>query len=267
MRNRVLSFIAVFIYGGFFCVDALAGLMVLNPSKDGSIYSENDATNGTGSLFVGRTGELVQASAVRRSLIYFDVSSIPAGSTINSVSLQLTVAISANGVDGQDLTPDLLSLHRISTNWGESASRGGGNNGATADPNDATWNFSRFGNSAWLNPGGDFESLPSGTVTLTRLPSNDRFTSYTITNQVGLVDDVQSWVNDGSSNFGWMMKYEDEIAIQKARGFWSRESTVVNERPTLTIEFTAVPEPSSYLLLSTVAIMASVWRFRCRRVF
>jgi hypothetical protein len=266
MKNRVLSLVAVFISGGFFCVDALAGLMVLNPSRDSTIYSENDTANGKGNLLVGRTGDLEQASAIRRALIYFDVSSIPAGSIINSVSLQLTVAISANGSNGQDLTPDLLSLHRVSASWGESASGGNGRIGGTALTNEVTWNFSRFGIAAW-SPGGDFEALPSATITLTRLPTNDINKSYTIMNQLGLVDDVQSWVDNGSSNFGWMMKYDDEEALQKARGFWAREATVVNDRPTLTIEFTAVPEPSSYLLLSTVAIMASVWRFRCRRVF
>ncbi|MCY2974723.1 MAG: DNRLRE domain-containing protein [Planctomycetota bacterium] len=241
--------------------------MTLTPSKDSSIYSENNSANGTGSLYVGRTGEIAKPSAIRRSLVQFNLSSIPVGATINSVEFQFTVSISANG-NPQDLTPDLLSLHRLTKNWGESTNpnvRGSGRTGAAAVAGvDSTWNSAFHNTSAWTTPGGDFASEASGTITLTR-PDGPN-TEYTFASETGMVADVQNWVNNGSSNFGWMMKYNDEDALQKARGIYSREAPVASLRPTLTINFTAVPEPSTYLLLGVVAFVSSVCRFRRRSV-
>jgi hypothetical protein len=269
MKNSVPGLLVCLMLLSLNIQNAVAGLIVLNPSKDGSIYSENNnATNGTGDLYVGRTGT-TGGLALRRSLIAFDFSAIPAGSIINAVTLQLKVKISADNPDGQ---VDLLSLHRLSSNWGESNLRGGGNAGANALLNDATWSSAFYNNTAWMNNGGDFESQPSGTVALSRQTGNPLLTrdnlftyQFDSANAPALVNDVQNWVN-GNSNFGWMMKYDDEEAELRARGFFSRESAVVGDRPTLTVDFTAVPEPSSYLLMSLVAIGAAVWKYRHRRL-
>jgi len=75
-----------------------------------------------------------------------------------------------------------------------------------------------------------------------------------------LVADVQNWVNNPSTNFGWLMKYENEDDIGTARNFFSREAFDVNFQPTLTIDFTAVPEPSSCVILGAVAVVVSAWR-------
>src|SRR4051812_22362044 len=69
---------------------AFADTVVLTPSRDSSLYS-NDAnkSNGAGQhMFVGINNDGFQ----RRALVMFDVAgSVPAGSTINSVTLTLSM--------------------------------------------------------------------------------------------------------------------------------------------------------------------------------
>ncbi len=68
----------------------LATTVTLEPVKDNTLIesSSGSVSNGAGTnFFSGRTGQ-PQGSAIRRAVIAFDVSgSIPAGSTITSVTL------------------------------------------------------------------------------------------------------------------------------------------------------------------------------------
>jgi hypothetical protein len=247
MKKALLYKLFGIVFLGFLCVEASAGLLVVNPSKDNSIYAENNNSNATGDLFVGPTLGL-QSTILRRALVYFDVSSIPAGSTINSVTLRLSPVIA-----GPNSGADVLSLHPLSASWGEGTSFASGK-GDAPTPNDATWS-SRFHNTtAWTTPGGDFALDPSGTVTLDSVS-----TEFTFASQAGMVSDVENWVNNPTANNGWLLKYEDEVTIGTARAFFSREDSV-NLQPTLTIDFTAVPEPSTFMLLGTVIAAASAWR-------
>ena len=62
----------------------------LTAVADNTMYSESgNVSNGAGTFcFTGRTNN----GDIRRALVRFDLSSIPAGSTIDSVSLALTMA-------------------------------------------------------------------------------------------------------------------------------------------------------------------------------
>jgi hypothetical protein len=69
-------------------------------SADNTLYQTTDATNqlsnGVGQHFyVGDTNQAT--NAVRRGLIKFDLSAIPQGSIINSVTLQLHLSKSSSG--------------------------------------------------------------------------------------------------------------------------------------------------------------------------
>src|SRR5207247_9985452 len=90
---------------------------------------------------------------VRRGLIAFDVAgSVPAGSTITSAQLQLSMSLTIAG-------PIDVSLHRALADWGQGTSfstAGGGGMGAPATPGDATWTLRFFPATPWTNPGGDF---------------------------------------------------------------------------------------------------------------
>jgi hypothetical protein len=58
-----------------------------------------------------------------------------------------------------------------------------------------------------------------------------------------LVADVQGWVVHPSSNFGWMLRCDDEATIFTARRFGSREDA--NAPPRLEVEYLVVPEITS----------------------
>lgn len=249
MKNRFVYVVMFVVFlGGILDTSARADMMVFTPSQDNSIFAENNNSNGTGGLFVGRTAG-TNGTTIRRGLVQFNVAGIPAGSTINSVTLRVERVIG-----GPNSAADVLSLHPVSAAWGEGTSFGVGK-GAAPTTNDATWNFRFYNTSSWTNPGGDF-GASSGTVTLDNV--NNQFT---FASQAGMVADVQSWVNNPSSNFGWLLKYVDEDAVSTARYFESREGSNVDARPTLTIDFAvAVPEPNALLLLGATMMFASVYR-------
>ncbi len=222
-----------------------ADTVLINPSKDNSIYSENNNSNALGGLFAGTT----TGGSVRRALLQFDLSGIQVGSTINSVSLGLTQTR-----HGASSIAQTFELHRLSAAWGEGTSIATGQ-GATPTNGDATWNFRQFSSTSplsWTSPGGDFVAT-SGIATIGVLDS----TVYTFSSQSGMVADVQNWLNTPTSNFGWILKAENESFAQDTRVFGSRESAV--GRPTLTVNFTAVPEPSSLVFLVALVVTVAVY--------
>ena len=70
--------------------------MALTPVKDNSIYSGfPDNSNAKGLLYTGLNND---GTNIKRSLLDFDVAAaVPAGATINSVTLKMTVYRNNNG--------------------------------------------------------------------------------------------------------------------------------------------------------------------------
>jgi len=207
----------------FFIVGwAAADVVDLSPLKDNTIYQTPvENSNGAGDgIFVGRVGAL-GGSTSRRGLIAFDLSAIPAGSTVNSASLTLQVTQTPNS------TSRTFTLHRASADWGEAGSVGSGT-GGVAEPGDATWLERFFGTLAWTTAGGDFVSQPSASQSVTGLGT------YVWTG-AGLAADVQAWLDNAAPNFGWLVK-GDETTTTTARKFSSKEGVTP---PKLTIDYTS----------------------------
>jgi len=236
----VALFLCVFIIG--MSNEHVRGdLITFTPSQDNSVFAENNNSAGAkGFAFVGVTNG-VAGTTIRRAFMQFNVAGIPSGSVINSVTLNLERAFS-----GPSAGNDILQLHPVLQSWGEGTSTGGGQGGTGYAPsaNSLTWNHRFFSSQFWTTPGGDIGPT-SGTLTL------DGNASFVVPSQAGMVADVQNWVNNASSNFGWALRYRDENTPGTARQFYSREATNANVRPTLTVDYTAIPEPSSCLLLAT----------------
>ncbi len=197
----------------FFSNNMLAQSVTLNTIHDITIFSENNFnSDGAGfEFYIGRTN----GGNLRRSLIKFNLSSIPVGATINSVILN--VICSHKPFAGPS---NLVELHKCIADWGEGTSVSSGS-GAPATLNDATWTCSFFdGVSAcavsWASAGASFSPTVSSSVTV------DALGSYTFPNSAQLVLDVQGWVNAPASNFGWVLR-GNESSLQSARGFKSRE--------------------------------------------
>ena len=112
---------------------APAAIVTLAPSKDNTLYFSTIGawSNGAGQyVFCGRTALGEQ----RRAVMAFDLSSIPAGSVIQSAALTLHLSRTVFG-------PTTIELRKLSKDWGEGTSdadstEGGG---AVAAPGDATW--------------------------------------------------------------------------------------------------------------------------------
>jgi hypothetical protein len=198
-------------------------------SKDNSIYMDaSNNSNGVGtSLFVGNNG----TNSPRRSLIKFDLTTIPAGSAIKNVNLKLNCNTSGS--------LGIVSIYKLLTNWGEGTSNatasGGGGGGVMSTLNDATWNCNLANgaggcNSLWLNPGGDYYITPSASTAVSASNINYNWTD------VNMLPTVQSWVNNSSENFGWMIKGAEDAA-GTAKRFGSRENADFSQRPLLTVNY------------------------------
>ena len=204
-----------------------AAVVTIAPNRDNSIFEDGpDRSCAIGPLFCGQTG----AFGVRRVVIGFDVAgSIPAGSTITSV--QIDISIEVAGPLAQ--ATDVHTLHRLLSDWGESTSECTVGVGAPAEAGDATWTYARYDTDLWSQSGGDFEPTPSGSVAMPTLGV------ATWSSEPGLVADVQSWLDLPSGNFGWVLIGNEAVA-RNARKFFSRESAVP---PSLRVEFTSPPVP------------------------
>jgi hypothetical protein len=247
-----MNSIFIFSVSLFACHSLLADMAFLPAVRDNTLFESTTGalSNGAGDfLFAGRTNVL----QLRRGLIQFDVSSIPAGATINSATLRLTMNRSVLADAGN------VSIHRVTNSWGEGTSNAPGQEGAgtASAAGDATWIHRSFSDVLWTNAGGDF----SATASATQLLNADG--TYTWSGP-GLVADIRDWITNPSSNSGWLLRADESVAAQvNAMRFVSRTGPGgANVQPLLTVDFTAVPEPSCIAMLSSLALIGFVARRR-----
>ena len=109
----------------------------IGAAKDNTLYESatGSLSNGSGEhFFVGQTAA-GGGFKIRRGLIAFNIASnIPAGATIQSAVLTLSMNRTISG-------NQTVSLHKLTADWGEGTSDapGGEGQGAAATTNDATW--------------------------------------------------------------------------------------------------------------------------------
>ena len=188
---------------------------------------------GAGGFFNAGT---TQNGNSNRALLKFDVAAaIPAGSTITDVGLYVTVT--RDPVDGYNPSPS--SLRRMLRPWGEGANPTpfiSPGFGLPALPGDATWTHASWGTNAWTVPGGLEGVDYSATISTTTEIAETRTQPYFFESG-GTIADVQFWLDHPESNFGWMLKSEDELSRFTARRFGSRELEDPGESPQLVITY------------------------------
>ena len=211
-----------------FTATTWAATAAIPPSADNTMAQElpDNSSGLCDSLFSGTTDQGV--GSARRALLRFDLSVIPAGSTINSVTLGMAVTRGSNHVDST------FSLHRLTTPWGEGSNgcgvRGGGQ-GEPASAGSATWNAAVFGTTSWGAPGGDYNPAASGsTLVNNTAPVWDSAAA----GNGDMVGDVQGWLDTTLPNNGWVL-IGDEANKTTSRRFDSREGGGV---PSLVVDFT-----------------------------
>ena len=208
---------------------AAADVAVMEPLKDTTVYAEDSTlSNGSGEhLFAGDNG----SAFPRRGLVAFEVAAhVPAGATVDSVELTLTLSHTSVGAGARSIT-----LHRLLADWGEGLSDAEGNEGAgaPATAGDATWTFRFFNTDTWAVAGGDFVPAASASRVV------DDVGVY-VWRSNGMRDDVQAWLDDPSSNFGWILVGE-ESGPQTAKRFDSVQLVSPASRPTLTVYYHPAP--------------------------
>jgi hypothetical protein len=230
ISKLLLALILVALLGGIAPSLAIAQLANINPVKDNTLYefvpADGDRSNALGlHFFTGETG----MGELRRGVLAFDIGgNIPAGSTILGVTLSLNMSMTASG------TPRTTELHKLLADWGEGTSVAPGEEGtgAPATINDATWRHRFFDTIFWTTEGGDFSATVSATQSVGAVGM------YTWSSPQ-MVADVQSWLNDPATNFGWLV-LGDESEIATAKRFDTRESA---SAPVLTILYRLAPTP------------------------
>ena len=161
--------------------------ITLKPSKDNTLIENGSGSlsNGAGqNIYVGRINR--SSRSIRRAVLAFDISSVPSGATVESVSLSLNMSRSRSG--GQT-----ISVHKLTADWGEGSSASFGGSGASSTSNDATWVHRFFSSTSW-------SSAP-------------------------MVTDVQAWVDASATNFGWLLK-GNESSQQTVKKFDSGGNSV-----------------------------------------
>jgi hypothetical protein len=257
--RQLAGHVACLVALGISAPTARADQVVLAPAKDSSLFSyDGDRSNGIGEyLFSGRTDSTF---GLRRALIAFDIAgNVPAGSTIDGVSLQLHCSMSAPGSG-----PRTHVLRRVLSDWGEAGSDAGdpGGFGASAMPGDATWTHRFWNTTPWTTLGGDFIG-DSATASI------DGVGFYTWSSAT-MTSNVQSWLDSPVGNFGWIL-IGDETAIQTAKRIDSRENVLPANRPMLTVDFTPpvvtfpgrVPEGSLVISKSAPGMLQLSWDASC----
>jgi hypothetical protein len=146
-----------------------------------------------------------------RSLIQFDLSSLPPGATITSATLTLMK-------EGGDDVADNVSVHRITNSW----TQGTGCSVAAV----SNWNQRATGTN-WTTAGGDFIA---GQEATTSVAANGSYT-WNVTNM------VQGWIAGTFSNNGLLVKMVNETTSGNWKIFASTESTTSANRPKLSITY------------------------------
>ncbi|MCY7362827.1 MAG: DNRLRE domain-containing protein [Ignavibacteria bacterium] len=250
MKNKFQSSLPLFLKGlpmflllTFFSFNESKSQTTINITlaKDNTLYEDISGTtsNGAGQyFFAGKTA----VDLVRRGLIKFDLSAIPSCATITAVTLKLHLSKTISGIK-------TVQLRKVSQDWGEGASAPGGEEGfgAFAEAGDATWVYSFYDTVDWERDGGVFSNTSSASLGV----GGVGFYTWGSTSQ--MINDVQSWKNNPSNNFGWLL-LGDESSTASAKRFDTHENITSANRPVLTVTYT-----TNSLSLNLTSFIEGFW--------
>jgi Disaggregatase related repeat len=180
-----------------------AGVAGARHHWDDATVLQPDGTTGKTTFVMYRTDKTVcsnwggyayfhvgaNALSIRRGLLQFDLSALPADERIVSAKLSVyrTETLRGSGVVG---------VHRVTTPWA------GGTGVNTCTNDGATWATTGLG-TPWSTPGGDFDSTDVSSVTKTAGESPG-WDSFDVTSL------ARGWTDGAFPNDGLMLKLDDE---------------------------------------------------------
>jgi hypothetical protein len=198
--------------------------VTMNSNMDNTLFEDatGSFSSGAGPNFYAGRNNLGQ---LRRGVLAFDVAgNVPAGATVDSARLTLRMSMANSG-------PFDCELRALLADWGEGTSNSSGGQGAPSTTNDATWLHTFYDTQFWSTPGGDISPVVSAVQTV------DAVSHYTWGSTPQMVSDVQAWLDNPATNFGWAV-IGNETVNQSAKRFDTRENSIAANRPSLTVFFT-----------------------------
>lgn len=243
MTVSLASFFGIALVGTLLLIhpaSSRADTLSLQPSADTSLLEIVPNNNLGGAVFFN-AGTANNGSR-NRALLFFNLDRLlPPGALITSAELTLDVVRQPQS----EQVNSTFSLRRGLLAWGEGAQEPVEpeypGRGAPALPGEATWNASFAGSSLWPQAGGSFSPTLSSSAFVSSVGEPVLFVSTP-----SLIADLQFWIDHPESNFGWTLVSESEGLAKTARSFASLESGF---GPTLTLQYTPVPEPGTLTLL------------------
>lgn len=217
----------------FLSSSLFAALGSFNSSE--TTYISDFSSNG-GSNFDSSTILLVDEGDSTRSLIGFSnlvgggAGQVPMGAVISNATLSIKTATNP--------TANSLGIHQVLSTW---------------NPSTVTWN--NFGASPGGVAGTDFAAAAADSVVTSAANTQYNWNVTSI---------VQAWAN-GQANLGFALVGGLGPSVSDGATFFS-DAASGSMGPSLTVEYAAVPEPSSFLLMGLVAGSAYGYRrFRNRK--
>ncbi len=139
-----------------------------------------------------------------RALIKFDISGIVPS---NVIVTKAELILNLNQVYGTNT----YTAYSITKDWIEGTACGGPLAGT------CTWN--NYGTGAWTNPGGDFNSTPVSNSLIIKGSAPQTITFLLNASM------VQSWISNPSTNFGILIKANNE-AVENNSIFWNSKENM-----------------------------------------
>jgi hypothetical protein len=151
----------------------------------------------------------VDGSPDYAGLLRWDLSSIPAGKTVTSVSIAVYVT---------DTSSEVYEIYALRRAWTESS---------------ATWNAASTGVN-WATPGANSTTSDRESTVLGTMSSSSTGLRTFPLNASGIAK-VQSWINSPSTNHGFIIS--DYVNNSNGLDFSSSESSTIANRPKITVTY------------------------------
>ena len=205
-----------------------AGVFLDGVAGNQDVNNMQDSNNGLLETLVAGALNAAAGGASRRILYKFDLTAqIPSNAIVTAASVNVTV------VPNFPPSPQAstFDLRRLLEDWTES---------------EATWN-SRMVTPVivpWETPGaiGALDSVSTASSTIA-VGTGSVQQTYTFASTTQLVADVQAWVANPGTNFGWLLISEGEAVLETARHFTCGRFSDTNVVPMLMVTFTASSPP------------------------
>ena len=171
-----------------------------------------------GALGNDQTLQVKEAWPLRRSLIYFDLTTIPPDATVTGAWLDLFVTYRSS------TATNTFGFYHFLKPWDEAA---------------ATWNTNGFGQN-WASPGAGSAGIDyeAGSFASSPLSEVNKY------NRVNVLSAVQRWVQHPDQNLGMLIRGGSAVDVR----VWSSDDPRENERPRLVVTYemvaTATPRPT-----------------------